>query len=128
MTKPTEQISTLNYYYQSPSKLPSDARNYLKMQVAQLQSFGNSVQDYASDKMQQISTFPTRAKGFYSIIDQTAYASYKGTIIGGLIGFFTGGMLGAYIGMQYGSSIGATMGFFNALNAFADSIIESAGK
>lgn len=113
-----EQLS----YYQTAIQLPTDAKNYLGRQITTLQGYGNSAYEYGAQKMEQISKFPARAKAFYNVIDQTAYTSYRGTMIGGLVGFFTGGIFGAYVGAQYGAALGAWIGLFNGINELADQI------
>ena len=66
--------------------------------------------------------FPARAKAFYNVIDQTAYTSYRGFMLGGLVGFFVWGITGACAGAQLGSKAGAWVGLFNGINELADQI------
>jgi len=114
--------SNVSYYCQAALRLPGDTKNYLSRQVEVLQGYGNSVSEYAAEKMDHIRQFPARARAFYNVIDQTAYGSYRGFMLGGLIGFFTGGVLGAYAGAQTGTQIGAWVGLFNGINELADQI------
>ncbi|MCB1073067.1 MAG: hypothetical protein H7A41_05040 [Chlamydiales bacterium] len=94
----------------------------MSRKVEVLQDYGSSVSEYAAQKMDHIRQFPARARAFYNVIDQTAYGSYRGFMLGGLIGFFTGGVIGAYAGAQTGAQIGAWIGLFNGINELADQI------
>ncbi|QVL56882.1 MAG: hypothetical protein KFB93_05720 [Simkaniaceae bacterium] len=113
-------------YYQAAMQFPTDAKNYLGRQVEALQGYGNTAYEYGAQTMAQISKFPARAKAFYNVIDQTAYGSYRGFMLGGLIGFFTGGMIGAYAGAQTGAQIGAWVGLYNGINELAELVEQQA--